>query len=238
MLLSNLNSSSNPIPGNQILSVTLFSAKNPPSTATSDKFALTLYYNNHTGSTVSTGSINGINDITMDIIDVTKVVISPSSDLVLDSKVNYTISFVIGNDISVGGFIVVTIPIDIKVDISNISNNCKISINSTKFISTPCIAINYSNGTLINFTASAPAYTIVEGSTISLQVLNSFTNPPTTLPVSNFTIRTYYGDSYPIEQTFDPISVQVKTPLNMTSMSVIRNSSLNSDPYSAYTIIL
>jgi hypothetical protein len=137
----------------------------------------------------------------MDVIDVSTVVIDHSSDLVLDSKVTYTFSFVIGNPISVGGFIQMTTPKDLVLDITNLSNSCKISINSSNFVPTHCTAS--ADGHFINFTTPASNSNISEGSNISLQILKSFTNPTTTQPVANFTIKTYYGDSYAIEQTND-----------------------------------
>jgi hypothetical protein len=46
----------------------------------------------------------------MDMIDSTKVVVTPFSNMISDTYVTYTISFIIGNTISVGGYIYLTIP--------------------------------------------------------------------------------------------------------------------------------
>lgn len=102
--LTNMNSSTANIGGSQTLRLTVLSVKNAPSILTSASFTVKTYYTGSTNSMVSQGSITGIS-ASLDILDSSKILVIPSSYVVSDTLVTYTISFVIGNAIPSGGFI-------------------------------------------------------------------------------------------------------------------------------------
>jgi hypothetical protein len=78
--------------------------QNAPSIKPSDSFLVTTYYTDEIDGIVSQGTISGVT-ATIDQIDASKVIVTPSSYNVSDTSVTYTISFVIGNEIPEGGYI-------------------------------------------------------------------------------------------------------------------------------------
>lgn len=103
ILISSMNSSSSVIPA-QTLKVTVLSVVNAPSIAPSSTFAVTTYYSTDTDAIVSQGTIAGVT-ASMDIIDASTVSVVPSTYVVADTLVTYTVNFKIGNTIPQGGYI-------------------------------------------------------------------------------------------------------------------------------------
>lgn len=102
VLISSMNSSSSNIPA-QTLKFTILGVKNPPSVNPSGSFSVTTYYTTDTSGVVSVGTLSGIT-ATLDIIDASKVSVVPSSVIVSDTSVTYTLNFVNGNSIPQNGY--------------------------------------------------------------------------------------------------------------------------------------
>lgn len=100
---TNLNSSSSNIPA-QTFRFTILSVQNGPSIGTSGSFTAYTYYTNDINDLVSQGNIAGIT-ATIDVLDASKVSVVPSSYIVSDTIVTYTINFVTGNNIPQSGFV-------------------------------------------------------------------------------------------------------------------------------------
>lgn len=183
---TNLNSSTSTIPA-QTFTLVLSNVKNPPSTKTTDAFTLSTYYNSSSSAGVDAGSIGGVT-ATPATIDYTKISVLSSSLITSDTTVTYYFSFVVQDPIPAGGFIIVYFPTTITFNLVVANNNCQIMINSSTAVTTPCTASQGSNSYIFNFTnpiSSAPATT---NTNLTLSILNAATNPPTTQPVSPFSV--------------------------------------------------
>jgi hypothetical protein len=122
MTLTSINSSSSII-NPQTFNVTIQGIQNPPSTAPTASFTIRTYYMSTDDSLVASGTIGGIT-ATFAQIDSSNVKISTSSDVVLATSANYTITLTVQNPIPIGGFVIVTVPMPIVVDLSSISSSC------------------------------------------------------------------------------------------------------------------
>jgi hypothetical protein len=122
MTISSLNSSSSNINA-QTFNLTIAGIQNPPSTAPTGSFTINTYYMSSDDSLVATGTIGGIT-ATFASIDSSDVRISSSSDIVLATSTNYTLTLTVRNPIPIGGFIIITVPMPVVVDLSSISSSC------------------------------------------------------------------------------------------------------------------
>lgn len=120
--LTSINSSSSNINA-QTFNVTIQGIQNPPSTAPTSSFTISSFYMSTDDSLVATGIIGGIT-ATFAQIDSSNVKIITSSDIVLATSVNYSITLTIQNPIPIGGFIIVNVPMPLVVDLSSISSSC------------------------------------------------------------------------------------------------------------------
>lgn len=102
ILISSMNSSSSNIPA-QTLRFTISGVNNPPSVNPSGSFSVTTYYTTDTSGIVSVGTLSGIT-ATLDIIDASRVSVVPTSYVVSDTSVSYTLNFVNGNSIPQNGY--------------------------------------------------------------------------------------------------------------------------------------
>lgn len=191
IMFSSLNSSLNSIPG-QTFTLVVNGIKNPPSTTQTSSFTLYSYYTNSASTLVGAGTINGVT-ATIATIDYTTVVISSSSLVTSATGVTYYYSFIVNNPIPVGGFIHLYFPTSIIFDLGIANNNCLIMINGSAAISTPCSGSLTSNYKFI-FSNPFPSTPATVNTNITLIILNAATNPPTTQPVSPFSVATFYSD--------------------------------------------
>ena len=106
--ISGMNSSSSDIIA-QTLGITVLSVQNADSTAPSDPFEIETFYENDVTAMVATGSADGVS-ATVDTIDTLTVTVTPTSYVVLDSSVGYTIQFDNTHEIPEDGSIEITIP--------------------------------------------------------------------------------------------------------------------------------
>lgn len=120
--LTNINSSSSIINA-QTFNITISGIQNPSSIAPTGQFTISTYYYSTDDSLVATGTIGGITAI-QGQIDSSNVKISTSSDFVLAASTNYTITLTVQNSIPIGGFIIVTVPMPIIVDLTSIASSC------------------------------------------------------------------------------------------------------------------
>ena len=88
----------------------------------------------------------------MGAINSGSVEVVASSYVVLDTGVTYTLSFVSTYEIPTGGFIEITIPNGITLDLTDIANYCKFAVNGGTFAGTNCEGSTQPNQYLVNFT--------------------------------------------------------------------------------------
>ena len=222
--ISDLNSSSSTINA-QTFQLTIFNITNPGDTSTSGNFSITTYYTSNTGGLTDTGSAPGVTS-SIGTISINTVSVIPSSYIVYDIGVNYTISFNNTYTIPLAGLISITVPSDIGIAMSSLPTYCKLNINGSNFTSTACNGIL--NGTIytINFTNVAATDTIPSNSRISLQISTICQNPTNTRIVSPFSITTFSSTSS--IETLSGITVQMLTAANFSDLSVNRTSQQNS----------
>jgi len=121
------------------------------------------------------------------IIDYTTIVVSSSSFVTSDTGVTYFFSFVLNNPVPRGGFLIVYFPTIIYFNVAIANNNCEISINSSAAATTPCTA-NLGTAYVFNFTNPFPSSGVGVNTNITLKILSAATNPPTTAPISPFSL--------------------------------------------------
>jgi len=102
IMITNMNSSLSNIPA-QTLRFTILSVQNPPSVNPSGSFAVSTYYTNDQNYLVAQGTISGVT-ATLDVINPSTVFVVPSSYIVSDTLVTYTVNFVNGNAIGQSGY--------------------------------------------------------------------------------------------------------------------------------------
>jgi hypothetical protein len=161
--------------------------KNPPSNAVTPAFSLNTYYTASDSTGVDAGSISGVTAIA-GIIDFTTISVSSSSFVTSDTGVTYSFSFILNNPVPRGGFIIVYFPTIINFNIAIANNNCELGINGSMPATTPCTAATLATKYAFNFTNPFPSQDITINSNITLKILNAATNPPTTAPISPFSL--------------------------------------------------
>jgi len=102
VLISNLGSSTASIPA-QTLRFTISGVQNAPSVNPSGVFTAYTYYTSDTSDLVSQGTIAGVT-ASLDVIDPAGVSVRPSSYVVSDTLVTYTLNFLVGNRIPQFGY--------------------------------------------------------------------------------------------------------------------------------------
>lgn len=100
--ITSMNSSSSNIVA-QTLRLVISGVQNAPSVNPSGTFSIATYYTTDTNDLVSQGTIAGVT-ATLDIIDPSRVSVVPSSYVVSDTLVTYTLKFVTGNAVPQGGY--------------------------------------------------------------------------------------------------------------------------------------
>jgi hypothetical protein len=178
---------------------------------------------------VAIGSITGIT-ATAALIDNNLVTVVPSSLVVNDVGVTYSIQVKILHQISSGGYFTILIPPEIGIDTVSAPNSCTININSTSYVQTPCTAVNNSNSTGVLITYTNPFSSNININTIIIaRILTVFTNPVSTRPTSSFQIYTYAPAGAPIAFINSALTVQMTIPASFNSISITRASNKNYD---------
>ena len=209
-----------------LVSFVVSGVTNAGSTAPIGSFSITTFYTNSPLSQVSTGTASSV---AATAGAVSNVIVTPSSPVVKKSSVTYTISFKIAHSIPSGGSIYLGVPPAIPgpVPSSNINTQCFGGIDAS-LVPTICSATSSSSGTFINFTSLLGSSAATSGSTITLQISSSFTNPPSTAPVSSFSIETHDASGYMIDYLTTGISVSMTTAAPFNHITVSPVSAINS----------
>lgn len=168
MTISSMNSSTSGITV-QTLKFTILGVQNAPSINPSGSFSITTYYTTDINDLVSQGTIGGIT-ATLDTIDPSRVSVVPSSYVVSDTLVTYSLNFVNGNNLPQSGYCEITIPTGITLMIGSVSSYCKLSINSSAYFSTACSGTPITGGYYVNFTSIAQSSALPAGTSISLRI--------------------------------------------------------------------
>ena len=113
--------------------------------------------------------------------------VSSSSFVTSDTGVTYLLSFILNNPVPRGGFIIVYFPTIINFNLAIANNNCEIGINASAAATTPCTA-NLGTTYVFNFTNPFPSQAVTANTNITLKILSAATNPPTTAPISPFSL--------------------------------------------------
>lgn len=208
--------------------MTVSGITNPPSTTTTGVFTFTSYYNSNSSAKVDSGTIAGV-AATAAAVDYTKIVVASSSPITSDTAVSYYFSFVVQNPIPVGGFVIVNFPTSIVFDLATVSGNCQLRINSSSATTTPCTA-SLTTSYVFNFTNPFPSGPATAGTNLTFCILNAATNPPTTQPVSSFSVFTYYSDGSSIASASNVSSFSgITTPSNFSSSLISKVSTKNAE---------
>jgi hypothetical protein len=235
LTITNLNVSTNSIPA-QTFKLTISGVSNPPSTTTTGAFTLTTYYNGSTSAIVDTGTISGVT-ASPAAIDYTKIVVSSSSFTTSDATVTYYFSFMVQNPIPVGGFVVVYFPTTIVFDLGTANGNCNLMVNSSGTTTTPCTA-SLSSSYIFNFTNPFPSIPATIGTNLTFSILSAATNPPTTQPISPFSVFTYFSDGSSIASATNASSYSnITIPSSFTSNTISKVSNKNGE-YTSFTVTL
>jgi hypothetical protein len=234
ILFTKLNSSSSNIQA-QTFTLIVNGIQNPPSTSTTSPFTITTYYNTNLNAIVCTGSVLGVTP-TASTLDSTKVIIASSSPITSTTGVTYYISFVVGDDIPVGGSITTNFPSTITFNTGVAASNCQIMINSNSPINTPCTA-SLTTSYLFTFTNPFQSTGASVNTNVTLVIGNAATNPATTAPVSPFSISTFHSDGTAISNLFNSLSYALTTP-NPFSYNLLSRISNKNAELTTYTLNL
>jgi hypothetical protein len=77
---------------------------------------------------VATGTINGITATSATING--PITITKTSDIVIDTLVGYSFTFITSHQIPINGILKIDIPSDILIDLTNLPGNCYITKNN------------------------------------------------------------------------------------------------------------
>jgi len=191
-----LNSSTSFI-NTQTFTLTIGTITNPGSTKPTGTFSIKSYYQSGSDYLVAIGTCNGITAVS-GILKSSDISISKSSDVVLASNIDYTISYVTGYAIPKNGIIKIEIPNGVGIDLTNLQSNCYQTVNTSSLLTAICSAILNTTTNKYQLTVSSIALTsnLTGNSTISILLQGICTNPDTTRNVIGFTINTYTSDGF------------------------------------------
>lgn len=234
--LTNLNTSTNNIPA-QTFTMVVSGITNPPSTTTTAGFVITTFYNSSSSAQVDSGTIPGVT-ATSATIDYTKIEVLSSSLVTSDTSVTYYMSFLVQNAIPIGGFVIIYFPTTIYFDLAVANSNCQIMVNSSAAASSPCSATLGTSSYAFNFSNPFPSTPASANTNITLIILNAATNPPTTQPISPFSIETFYSDGSSIANVYNVSTYsKITTPSNFTLNQVSKVSNQNG-AFTSFTVTL
>ena len=191
IILTSINSSSSIIPA-QTLSITITGLVNPPSTALTDTFTVTTFYESTDDTLVASGLLDGIN-ATVATISGANAQVTPSSFVVADTSVTYFFSLTVQNIIPAGGYFEVSIPFDLTVDVASVGSHCSININSTSYVGTDCSVAQTNASYVITFSNPFTVDATINTNIIA-KVESVFRNPLSSQPTQSFGIFTYHSD--------------------------------------------
>lgn len=177
----------------QTFSLTVTGITNPPSTLQTSSFVVTTYYNSNSNALVDNGTIAGITP-TKASLNTSQVRFSSSSAINSDTAVSYYISFVLNNRIVSGGFVLVYFPSTVTFAVSAVPTACQVGFNSGGMSATTCTVTFNSTFYVFNFTNPFQSTIGEVGTNVTVGILGSATNPPTTTPFGPFSIFTRYND--------------------------------------------
>ena len=129
ILISNINGSTSDITSGQTLQLAISGLTNPGDTATSGTFSIETYYSLDQVGLTQAGTAPGIT-ATVGTINMATVSVVPSSYVVLQSGVTYTVTFNNTYLIPQGGFISLQVPSDITIQLGSLSIYTKYSLNN------------------------------------------------------------------------------------------------------------
>lgn len=110
-------------------------------------------------------------------------------------------------------------------------------INSSAPAATPCTATLGSNY-VFTFTNPFPSAPAGINTNITLSILNAATNPPTTQPITPFSIETYYSDGSSIANTYNVSSYnKIATPSKFSTNQISKISNTNG-AYTTFTVTI
>ena len=151
---------------------------------------MTTYYSSDQAGVTEQGTTAGVT-ATVGTIDISTVSVVPSSYLVLASGVTYTITFTNSYPIPQGGFISLSVPIDISITMASLSTYTKFSLNNAGLVSAASSGATNSSHYQINFTNLASTASIPAGTAIGLQIDTICKNPTNSRIVAPFMVTTY-----------------------------------------------
>jgi hypothetical protein len=236
LILTNLNSSSSNIPA-QSLVISVYGISNPSSTQPSGTFNVTTYYSSTDDTSVSTGAMGSIT-ATPASLNNSNVQITPSSYVVKDSNVAYTVSFLTTNAIPMGGSVMLGIPYSIQTAITLMGGVCY-GATSGSLGSVTCSGVNNASSNMyeITFTNLFASQGVAAGANITFKVTSIFTNPVSTDAVGSFSLTTYTSGGYMIDRTNSGLTVAMTIPADFSSVSINPASKVNS-AVTSYTFTL
>ena len=177
----------------QTFTLTVSGITNPPSTLPTSNFIVTTYYNSNSNALVDNGTITGIT-ATKATLNSSQIKISSSSLRNSDTAVSYYISFVINNRIVSGGFVLVYFPSTVVFTTSAVPSACQVGFNSSATSATTCSVTFNTTYYVFNFSNAFQSVSGEVGTNVTLAILGSAANPPTTTPFGPFSIYTRYND--------------------------------------------
>lgn len=111
-------------------------------------------------------------------------------------------------------------------------------INSSSSATSPCTASLGTNSYIFNFTNPLPSTSATTNTNITLSILNAATNPPTTQPVSPFSIETFHSDGTSIANVYNVSSYNKITTPSVFTLNQISKVSTKNGEFTSFTVLL
>jgi hypothetical protein len=127
-------------------------------------------------------------------LNTAQVTISSSSLRNLDTAVSYFISFIINHRIITGGFVLLYFPSAVVFATNAVPTACQVGFNSSATSATTCTVTFNTTFYVFNFTNPFQSVSGEVGTNVTLAILGSAANPPTSTPFGPFSIYTFYND--------------------------------------------